>query len=129
MAMLLANSALGAVVEDGNVHAGQLGQERAYPALVVNHISTVGASLEVNPLTEEALTSRIQVTAFAQTYTQMKTVLNLVRAACGNRSGTLGDINVKFCRISLEGPDLGPADDGVYIRTQDLLVTWIRALS
>lgn len=128
MAMLLANTALGAVVSDDEIYPGQLDQDRSYPALVVNHISTVGESIHVKPVGNEVLLTRIQVTAFAATYPALKQLVQLVRSCCGNRSGTLGGTDVKYCRVSLEGPDMGPDDDGIYMQTQDLLVTWVRAL-
>lgn len=128
IAMLLANTALGALVSDDDIYPGQLDQDRGYPALVVNHISTVGEVLKANPVTNEALLTRVQVTCFADSYPAVKQLMAAVRNCCGNRSGTFAGVDVKYCRVSLEGPDIPPGDDGIYMQTQDLMVTWVRAL-
>jgi hypothetical protein len=126
--MLLVDTVLAGLVGD-NVEPGILSQPSSFPALVASHVSTVAAShLNVKENGHEALRTRIQVTAFAETYPQAKALLDGVRRACANRRGTFDGVVVRNCRVELEGPDFKTDDDQAFCQSLDLLVSWIRAL-
>lgn len=128
LSMLLANTTLAALVDDDSIEPGVLSQGAAYPALVVSAISTVPGRLNVREAAREYLESRVQVSALAETYPQVKQLLNAVRGACGNRRGTFNGVDVVNCRADLQGPDLKTPDDVAFLQTLDLIVLWRRAL-
>jgi hypothetical protein len=126
--MLTRNTAIAGLVGD-DIDPGILQQDTAPPAYVVSHISTVAAGhLNVTAGASEALASRVQITAVADTYPQVQDLIEAARAACGNRSGTFDGVTVRNSRIDLVGPDMKTPDDQWFMKTLDVRVFWIRAL-
>lgn len=129
-ALLLASSALAGVV-DGNIDPAESEQATPLPFLVTNHISTVLTQPAVTEDGSSVVTSRLQVTAFAETYPQLVSLVDLVRNACINRRGVIAGVTVHNVRLESIGPD-SSSDDGenggrIFMRSIDLLVTVTQA--
>lgn len=100
------------------IYPGVLPQGTALPALALEFISgvelpTVDATAGFN-----LLQARVQVTAIAKTYAEVKTVLEAVRAACNFQRGTIAGVHVVSVRRDTIGPDL--RDDDVQLFTQSI---------
>jgi hypothetical protein len=129
-ALLLASTALAGLVDD-NIDPGESEQATPLPYLVTNHISTVLALPSVTEDGSSIVTSRLQVTAFADTYPQLASLLDLVRLACVNRRGTIAGVTVHNVRLDSVGPD-AVSDEGenagrIFMRSIDFLVTVTQA--
>lgn len=120
---LLANSTnLTAVVPATRIQAGVLAQATALPAISVTLVSGV-TGLQVSK-TSGLRTDRVQITADATTYPQVRQILALCRAALPYTRGAVNSIACDSILPDIEGPD--GFDDllKTYFQSQDFMVTW-----
>jgi hypothetical protein len=121
---LLANDAsLIAAVPAAKIIAGPIPQGEALPAISVAHISTVRRNT-VKQAATVFCTSRVQVTVLAKDYPTQKSVLALVRAALPRTRGTVNGVYVDDILPDIEGPDFRDDDEGIYMQSQDFIVTY-----
>lgn len=120
---ILANNAnLIAVVPAAKIMAGVIPIDTVLPAIAVNHISTVERTTVAMNTSLVLATSRIQVTVMTKSYTEQKTILELVRKALPNTNGTVNGITLDSILPDLAGPDLRDDDAGIYMQSRDFTV-------
>ena len=125
----LLNAAAGitALVGSGSaarIYPGIVPQDSALPALVVEHIS----GNELTTLDANAafglVQSRIQVTALAKTYPEVKALIEQVRIACNYQRGVIATVRVVSVLRDTVGPDLRDDDMQIYSQSIDFQVTF-----
>lgn len=125
-AVLNAAAGVTALVGSGaaaRIYPGELPLGTALPALCLEHVSG-GELTTIDAASNYGLVqSRMQVTAIAKTYPEVKTVLEQVRLACNYQRGTFGGVNVVSIVRELIGPDLRDPALGLYSQSLDFMVT------
>ena len=123
---LLANNApLVAVVPASKITAGTVPMNTALPAISLRQISGNDDRV-ISRAANSLITDRVQVTALTETYSEQKTILNLIRDAL---PGTYGDINgvlVDSLTQESTGPDLEYEEPKMYEQSVDYLIRYIR---
>ena len=120
---LLANSAgLTGQVAATKIMAGVLPQGTAAPAVSIMSVSAIRPQniADASGMVRE----RVQVTVLAATYPALKTVQGLVRAALPRSRGVVNGCAVDSIIPDVQGPDFTDPDNGLYIGTQDYMVTY-----
>lgn len=124
---LLANSApLTAVVAAAKIAAGPVPQDTELPAIAVTQISGVQTNTVAMNAAAYQVRERIQVTAYAKTYPQMKAILALVRAALPLSRGTVNGVAVDSILPDSDGPDLFDHEAGAHEQSIDFIVKFSR---
>lgn len=125
--LLANNSPLIAVVPATKIMAGVIPLNTVLPAIAVNHISTVERNtVAMNDATILA-TSRVQVTVQAKTYTEQKSILELVRKACPVSRGTVNGVVVDSIIPDIAGPDFRDDEAGIFMQSRDFIVKFQEA--
>lgn len=122
-ALLFQDSAVTTLVGD-RIYPVQLPQDCAMPAVV--HEEITGVELPTLDATSDyALNQdRIQVTVFAATYTQAKTLREACVAACRFKRGLIAGLQVAHIVRGPIGPDLRDDDRRVSYQSVDFVVTY-----
>ena len=106
------------------IYPGVLPQGSALPALSVEHVG----SNELTTIDANAafglVQARIQVTALAKTYPELKALLEQVRIACNYQRGVIATVRVASVLRDTVGPDLRDDDLQVYTQSIDFQVTF-----
>lgn len=119
----LANYAnLTAVVPAARIQAGVLPQGTALPCISVTQVS--GTTYNEVGKASGLHFDRVQITADAASYPQVRQILALCRAALPYTRGTVNSIVCDNIVPDIEGPD--GFDDLLksYFQSQDYIVTW-----
>jgi hypothetical protein len=104
--------------------AGPLPQSIALPVISILQVSRVPIT---EMLTEESVRlwrGRVQVTVFANSYTDMRSVLALVRGALPRSRGTVNGVKVESVLLDNEGPDMADEESGIFLGSVDVTVTF-----
>lgn len=122
---LLANaSGVIAVVPAARIFRGGIPVGTTLPAIGVREVSGVKLTgirtNEAGRLKRE----RVQVTVYATSYPEQKSILALATSACPSQRGTVNSVSVDSIVPDLEGPDLEQPDAGIYEQSQDFIVLW-----
>jgi hypothetical protein len=121
--LLANNTALTAVVPAARIMAGVLPEGIALPAIAVTHVSTLRKNF-VAETQVDWCTSRVQVTAMAGTYPDVKSILALVRAALPRSRGLVDGVQVDAIVSDVEGPDFRDDEEGIFCQSHDFVVTY-----
>ena len=123
-ALLVADTALLAVVPAARVIAGVLPQGTALPAVALTEVSTA----EVSRIDAQAVYALVeccvQITIFVADYPQQKQLLDLVRKACNYKRGTVAGVVVSSVRRESNGPDFNDPAAGFYMQSIDFKVIY-----
>ncbi len=123
-ALLVADSAVLALVPVDRISAGDLPQGVALPALGVTEISTVEVA-QIDAQSQYTLVeSRIQVLIAAATYPAKKALLDAVRKAINYERGQIAGTPVVSIRRDSNGPDVSDPDAEFYAQTIDFKVLY-----
>lgn len=120
--LLHLHAPLAAEVPARFIKAGALPDDAQMDALLVRSVSLTDRQF----LTEGPLASsveRVSVTIRASTYARQKLLLKLVRQACHDFTGAMGDASAIAVRTNGQGPDLR-GTDGSYQQAQDFRVAF-----
>ena len=98
-------------------------QNDAWPALVTEYISGVELAPIAAGLGNQVMRSRVQVTAFAKTYAELKALLEQVRSACNYQSGTIAGVRVISVLRDSVSPDSRDDQLGLDMQSIDFMVT------
>jgi hypothetical protein len=123
-ALLVADTALLAVVPAARVIAGVLPQGTALPSVAVTEVSTVELSRIDAQAVDALIEGRVQVTIFAATYPAQKQLLDLVRKSCNYKRGTVAGLVVSSVRRDSNGPDFNDPAAGFYMQSIDFKVIY-----
>lgn len=106
------------------IKAGVLPIGTVLPAISVEQISTVERLTVPMNSARVFSTSRVQVSVFAKTYSQCKSILDLVRRALPNTRGTVGGVDLDSVLPEGANPDLFDSDDQVHMQSRDYMVSF-----
>lgn len=126
-ALLVADSAVVALLPAVRIIAGSLPQGTALPAVSINEVSTMEIG-RIDAQAETTLTEgRVQVTVIAASYPAQKALLDAVRKACNYERGSIAGVPVVSVRRSGNGPDFNDPESGFYMQSVDFRVTYHEA--
>lgn len=128
---LLANNAgVLAVVPATRIKSGDLPLNTPMPAIAVTQVSSViQRGIRANE-TPRVHVDRVQVTVYRadepadRGYPGLKTLLDLVLAACPSQYGTVNGVSVQSILPDIEGPDIPIPDISIFTRSRDFIVRW-----
>jgi len=125
---LLANNvSLIAAVPAAKIMPGPVPLNTVLPAIGVNEISTVERTAVAIDGADVFTTARVQVTVLAKTYPDQKSILDLVRKACGNTRGTINGVVVDSIISDGAGPDFRDNEAEIYMQSRDFMVKFAAA--
>jgi hypothetical protein len=105
------------------IYPSRLPQNTVMPAIAYQLIS----GMEMTPINaqggQQIVRSRVQVTALAKNYTELKNVLEAVRLACLYKSGVIASVRVLSVLRDSVGPDTHDDDLSLYMQSIDFMVT------
>lgn len=119
--LLAANVPLLNVVPTERIKSGVLPQGIGMPAIGLTDVAGVDRNLPKAGATHHVI-DRVQVTVAAATYTDVKTVLALVRTACRDQVGVIAGFNAVTVHTDGKGPDFSLPESGLYFQSQDFRV-------
>lgn len=121
----LANDAgLTSVVPAGRIKPGVLPVNTPFPCVQVEEVDVNDRNTVSMADATRLLTSRVQVTVFSKTYSQKKSLIELVRKACPNTSGSINGVTVDCVLPQGAGPDLDDEEQQIYSQSRDFMVRW-----
>lgn len=119
---LIENDAGVTALISGRLFPSRMPQNTTMPALVYQVIS----ANELTPIDAQAgyqvVRTRVQITAMAKNYSEVKNTLEAVRIACLYKSGTIAGVKVISITRDSVGPDLRDDDLAFYIQSIDFIV-------
>ena len=119
--LLSSHAPLNALVPAHRICPGVVPEGTDLPAVCYRHIVAVGDHA-VAASTHTLTTARIQVTATATSYPDMKALLDLVKQACHRRTGQIAGVRVLHVRSDTVGPD--PESKTLFSQSIDFKVTF-----
>lgn len=125
-AVLKDSAALLLAVPESKWYPGVVAQEVAPPALTITLIDSV-LQPTIDAAAFNLAQARIQVTVHAKSYTDQKTIVDLVRQAASFARGSYAGVAVHRIVRDLIGPDLRNDDATLYRQSIDFLVTYTEA--
>lgn len=124
---LLANNApLTAVVAAAKIAACPVPLNTTLPAIAVMQISGVQTNNVAMNSAAYQVRERIQITAYAETYPALKSILALARAALPLSHGTVAGVVVDSVLPDSDGPDLFDSDTETHEQSIDFIVKFSR---
>ena len=128
--LLAHDSGVLAQVSASKIIVGPLKTGEALPAIRINLVSGM-EELTVAMTERRMRTQRVQVTVFSKTPGNRQTLIELVRSAVPNTTGTVNSTFVDSILPAGEGPfidDVGDTPDAsIYEASRDYLVRWLPA--
>lgn len=122
--LLSTNATLTATVPVARIQSGPLPLNTTLPAISIEEVSALDRRT-VSMLTSDVLiSSRVQVMVHAKTYPQKKGILELVRKALPNTSGTVNGVDVDSILPDATSPDLDDIAAGIYEQAKDFFVRY-----
>lgn len=124
--LLSVNSTLIATVPATRIQAGVLPLDTALPAISVTQISGQQHNNVAMSSASYIITERVQVTVLATKYTEVKTILGLIRSALPHTRGTVNGFNCQSIIPDSEGPDLYYDKELMHSQSVDYMIGYIR---
>lgn len=124
-ALLAAHAPVLAMVPAARVAAGLLPQGATLPALSVHEVGNNEERTVSRNMPNKMVRERVQVTALTKDWALMKRLLKAADLGPGVKTGFV--LGFKVCSILPEGtgPEIPPADDGIYEQSRDFVVTFL----
>ena len=105
------------------IYPGLIPQNTTMPALTYELVSGV----DIAPINAQAggviMRSRVQISALARTYAEVKTIHEAIRGALLFKSGLISDVQVLAITRELIGSDERDDESGLYMQAVDYLLT------
>lgn len=120
---LLSGAAPVTAIVDTKIYPAVAPEGTALPFLVYEEVSRIDRHA-VSLADPAMVTTRMQITAVADHYAQLKTLLAAVHAACSNRRGLVAGIPDVCTRPAGRGPDLFDGERSVFSQSIDFMVTF-----
>lgn len=121
--LLTHNAGVTATVPAASIKPGTLPLNATLPAIALQEVS-LGEGLTVAMTESRMKIARIQVTAFAQTYPQVKAILALIASALPAKPGVVNGIATDSITPDVGGPDLDDPETGIFEQARDYIVRW-----
>lgn len=122
--LLVNDAGLTGSVAAAKIHPGPRPLNIALPAIGVIQVDDVPRRTVGMNGAKTMYTERVQVTIEAKTYTSKKAILALVRAALGNRNGTVNGVDLDSILPEGAGPDIDDPQTQIYTQSVDYLVKY-----
>lgn len=119
--LLVANSALIALVPEDRIAAGVMPLKTQMTAIAINSVSAVDRNI-IAPGVKRRVTERVQVTVMAPTFPEKKAVLRAVKAAAADFIGEAAGMTEVAIHTDSAGPDVMDAEASIHIGSQDFMV-------
>ena len=124
--LLVTDTGMTALVPPARIAAGMLPQGTDLPAISLMSVSSVDRNIPA-PGPKRRVTERVQVTALAATYRQVKAILAAVRKAAADQMPTIDGLFDVTVHTDSAGPDFLDEETGIHMQTQDLRVSFNEA--
>jgi len=121
-ALLIAHAPLIAQVPATRILPGLIPLGTVLPAIAYNLIS--GVPQKSIDMSTQIVRARIQVSVQTKTYPQQKQIIELIKAACDAKQGTIAGYHIDSVMADIDGPDLRDDDAGIYMQTVDFIVKY-----
>lgn len=105
------------------IYPGPVPQGAALPAISYEHISTVSLATLDAAAAYNLVQTRIETTAIAKTYGEVKALVEEIRKALDYQRGTIAGVEVTSIVRGSAGPDLRDDDMQIYTQAVDFLLT------
>lgn len=124
-ALLIAHPPVLGLVPATRIVAGTVPQAMPLPAIGLTEISR--NEMPTVSLGQRAVqvTSRVQVTVHADTYSEQKAVLQAAKLGPGTHTGTVADIIVRSVMRDIVGPDLKDDEASIFQQSRDFKVVFV----
>ena len=120
---LLSNDAPLAVLVGNNIYPVIVPEGESPARYAVYKLVSNVAQSTIDALSNFQLyKARVQVTLVANTYADLKTLVQTARDACNKKNGTINGIKVVSCMLALEGPDDYDDGTGFFIQPIDFQI-------
>jgi hypothetical protein len=113
------------VVSADKIKPGHVAVETVYPAISLREISGTEHTL-VKRGTNMLVRERVQITVYAATYPQLKSIIALIRAALPGTRGTVNGFVVDSVEYDNDGPYLYSDDPVTHEQSLDYMVKFTR---
>ena len=120
---LVADAALIAIVPADRIAAGVLPTGTALPALSIMQVSSTDLNIPA-PGAKRHVVDRVQVTALATTYVELRATLAAAKAACADSFPTVAGISEVSILTDGAGPDFMDDEAKFYLGSQDFVVAY-----
>lgn len=115
---------LTALVPAARVYAGQAPQGAVMPAVSVSEVGVRERPTVARRTQGKTSTARVQVTVLTKDYPSMKAAIKAAALGPGVHTGTVKGYSVKSVEQDGIGPEIPPAEDGIFEQSRDFLVTF-----
>jgi hypothetical protein len=122
-ALLAGAAQVVAKVPPARIAAGVVKEGTPLPAYGITEVSSVPVGAIDGQAEYSVVTSRVQVTAMAKTYPEVKELVDLARRACNFQRGQIAGNGVVSIVRGTVGPDLED-DAGQHFQSIDFMVTY-----
>lgn len=123
-ALLVAAAPVTAICPAGRIMAGVIPQDIALPALSITEVSQVPISRIDAQASHNLVVSRVQVTVMAESYPQVKPLLDAARKACNYQRGIIADVDIVSIVRESVGPDFSNDAASVHFQSIDFKITY-----
>ncbi len=124
--LLLADTGVTALAPPTRIAAGMLPQGTDLPAISLMSVSSVDRNIS-SPGPKRRVTERVQVTALARTYPEVKAIIAAVRQAAADQMPTIDGLFDVTVHTDSAGPDFLDEETGIHMQTQDFRVSFNEA--
>ena len=124
--LLAAYAPLTTVVPAANIVAGVLPTGTEIPAISITLVSSVDRNIPVTGAKRRVF-DRVQCTAMARSYPELRAVLAAAKKACADAMPTVSGITEVSILTDGAGPDFMDAEAKFYLGSQDFVVTYNQA--
>ena len=123
-ALLAAHAPLTALVPTANIKAGTV-PLGVMPAIGIKEISRIETDTVSRGQANVLVTARIQVTAYAGSYSAKKAIVQAAKLGPGVHTGVIAEVAVRSVLREMVGPDFDDDDAKVHEQSRDFKVTYI----
>ncbi len=124
--LLVADTALVAIVPAARIAAGSLPQGTTLPAISLMSVSSMDRNILI-PGISRRVTERVQVTVLARSYPEAKALIAAIRAAAADRMPVIDGLAQVTVHTDSAGPDFIDEATGIHMQTQDFRVAFNEA--
>lgn len=122
-ALLVGHAPLTAIVPAARIVAGDVNLD-ALPAIGIREISAVEQDT-VSRAGNSLIRARVQVTVYAESYPQQKTILRTTKLGAGVFTGQVAGYAVRSVLREAVGPDMGNSAIPTFEQSRDFMVAYI----
>lgn len=123
-ALLVNHDPLTNLLPAANIRAGAV-PVGLFPAIGIREVSRLEASTVSRAQANVMVEARIQVTVYAKSYPEMKSILLAAKLGPGAHTGVIAGLTVRSVLREIVGPDLSDEEAEIFEQSRDFKVTYI----